>query len=62
MALPLICNKFKPATVKIAKYLMKFPKSELVVALQVLNIPQNVGPNEKLHHYVLVMFCLSFTG
>jgi hypothetical protein len=40
---------------KIAKYSMKFfPKSELIVVMQVLNIPQNVGPNE---NYIIMYLC-----
>jgi hypothetical protein len=61
-----VCNgstaycKFKPATVKITKYSMKFPTSELIVVMQVLNIPQNVGPNENYNIMYLCSLSLSY--
>jgi len=45
--------KFKPA-LKYQNIPLKFPKSELIVVMQVLNIPQNVGPNE---NYIIMYLC-----
>ncbi len=53
MALPLIASS-NQQQLKYQNIPLKFPKSELIVVMQVLNIPQNVGPNE---NYIIMYLC-----